>query len=190
METMVEFVYDYVTETLESREMARKFLPLLLTIFLFIFVGNMLHFLPGIGSVTYHDHPLLRAPNTDLTVPLVLALVSFFVIEITGILAIGFWKYSSKFIQNPLRNPIGFAVGIIELIGELVRVVSLSFRLFGNILAGEIIIAVAIFFVPYLLPVPLMLFEVFIGFLQAVIFALLTLFFIKIAIAEPHGEAH
>lgn len=190
IETMVGFVYDYVAETLESRDMARRFLPLLLTLFLFIFIGNMLHFLPGIGSIQYHDFPLLRAPNTDLTMPLVLAVISFLVIEVTGILAIGFWKYSSKFLQNPLRNPIGFAVGLIELIGELVRVISLSFRLFGNILAGEIIIAVAIFFVPYFLPVPLMLFEVFIGFLQAAIFALLTLFFIKLAIAEPHGEAH
>jgi len=185
METMVGFVYDYVTETLESRDMARKFFPLLMTIFLFIFVGNMLHFIPGIGSLQYNHEPLLRAPNTDLTVPLVLAIVSFFVIEVTGILAIGFWKYSSKFIQNPFRNPIGFAVGLIELVGELVRVVSLSFRLFGNILAGEIIIAVAIFFAPYLLPVPLMMFEIFIGFLQAAIFALLTLFFIKLAIMEP-----
>ena len=185
METMVGFVYDYVTETLESRDMARKFFPLLMTIFLFIFVGNMLHFIPGIGSLQYNHEPLLRAPNTDLTVPLVLAIVSFFVIEVTGILAIGFWKYSSKFIQNPFRNPIGFAVGLIELVGELVRVVSLSFRLFGNILAGEIIIAVAIFFAPYLLPVPLMMFEIFIGFLQAAIFALLTLLFIKLAIMEP-----
>lgn len=191
METMVGFVYDYVTETLESRDMARKFFPLLMTIFLFIFVGNMLHFIPGIGSIEYNGAHLLRAPNTDLTVPLVLAIVSFFVIEVTGILAIGFWKYSSKFIQNPFKNPIGFAVGLIELIGELVRVISLSFRLFGNILAGEIIIAVAIFFAPYLLPVPLMLFEIFIGFLQAAIFALLTLFFIKLAIQEPHdAEAH
>src|SRR3989344_3415778 len=189
LQTLLEeafvFVYDYVAETLESRDMARKFFPLLMTIFLFIFVGNMLHFIPGIGSLQYNHEPLLRAPNTDLTVPLVLAIVSFFVIEVTGILAIGFWKYSSKFIQNPFKNPIGFAVGLIELIGELVRVVSLSFRLFGNILAGEIIIAVAIFFAPYLLPVPLMLFEIFIGFLQAAIFALLTLFFIKLAIMEP-----
>ncbi len=190
IETMVGFVYDYVAETLESRDMARRFLPLLLTLFLFIFIGNMLHFLPGIGSIQYNEYPLLRAPNTDLTMPLVLAIISFLVIEVTGILAIGFWKYSSKFLQNPFTNPIGFAVGLIELIGELVRVISLSFRLFGNILAGEIIIAVAIFFVPYFLPVPLMLFEVFIGFLQAAIFALLTLFFIKLAIAEPHGEAH
>jgi len=190
LEETFTFVYDYIAETLESREMARKFFPLLMTIFLFIFVGNMLHFVPGVGSLEYNHMPFLRAPATDLSVPLVLAVIAFLVIEVTGILAIGLWKYSGKFLVNPLRDPIGFAVGFIELIGELVRVVSLSFRLFGNILAGEIIIAVAIFFAPYLLPVPLMLFEIFIGFLQAAIFALLTLFFIKLAIAEPHGEAH
>jgi len=194
-QTLVEeafsFVYDYIADTLGSREYARRFFPLLMTIFLFVFIGNMLHFLPGIGSIEYDHMPFLRAPNTDLTTPLVLALVSFFVIEITGILAIGAWRYAGKFFVNPFKNPIGSAVGFIEFIGDLVRIVSLSFRLFGNILAGEIIIAVAIYFAPYLAPVPLMLFEIFIGFLQAAIFALLTLFFIKLAIEEPHGqEAH
>ena len=192
LQTLVEeafsFVYDYVAETLESREQARRFFPLLMTIFLFLFVGNMIHFVPGIGSIEYHGEPLLRAPATDLVVPLTLALISFFVVEVVGILGLGFIKYGSKFIVNPLRDPMGFAVGLVELISELVRVVSLSFRLFGNILAGEVIITVAIFFAPYLGPLPLMLFEIFIGFLQAAIFALLTLFYIKLAIMEPHGE--
>jgi len=191
LEWAIEGVYDYVAEVLESRTLARRFFPLLMTIFLFVFVANMMEFIPGIGSITFDHIPLLRSVNTDLNAPLALALISFFVIEFTGILTLGFLKYGSKFIT--LRSPVDFMVGIVELIGELVRVISLSFRLFGNILAGEIIIAVAIFFVPFLLPVPLMLFEVFIGFLQAVIFALLTLFFIKLAIAEPHGvheEAH
>ena len=191
-QTLVEegftYVYDYVAETLESKEMARRFFPLLMTIFLFLFVGNMIHFVPGIGSIEYHGEPLLRAPATDLVVPLTLALISFFVVEVVGILGLGFIKYGSKFIVNPLRDPMGFAVGLVELISELVRVVSLSFRLFGNILAGEVIITVAIFFAPFLGPLPLMLFEIFIGFLQAAIFALLTLFYIKLAITEPHGE--
>lgn len=194
LESLVEFVYDYVADTLGSREYARKFFPLLMTIFLFVFVGNMIHFIPGIGSIEYGGDPLLRAPATDLAVPLVLALISFFVIEFAGIAALGIWKYGSKFLVNPLRDPVGAAVGLIELIGELVRVVSLSFRLFGNILAGEIVIAVAIYFAPYGAPVPLMMFEIFIGFLQAAIFALLTLFFIKLALMEPHstgsGQAH
>lgn len=192
VQTLVEeafsYVYDYVAETLESQTMARRFFPLLMTIFLFIFLGNMLHFLPGVGSIEYLHEPLLRAPATDLAAPLALALISFFVVEITGIVAIGIVKYGSKFIVNPLKDPMGCIVGVVELISELVRVVSLSFRLFGNILAGEVIIGVAIFFAPYFGPVPLMLFEMFIGFLQAAIFALLTLFYIKLAIMEPHGE--
>lgn len=190
LQTLLEeafgFVYDYVAEVLESREMARRFFPLLMTIFLFVFVGNMLHFLPGIGSIEYMHEPLLRAPSTDLTVPLTLAIISFFVIEITGIAVIGAWRYFKKFFD--VRSFIGFFVGLVEFIGEFARAFSLAFRLFGNILAGEVIIAVAIFFAPFFGPVPLMLFEIFIGFLQAAIFALLTLFFIKLAITEPHGE--
>lgn len=190
-EWMLGGVYDYVAETLESREMARRFFPLLMTIFLFIFAANLLEFLPGVGSVGFFDEhgefaPLIRPVNTDLNVPLALAIISFIVIEITGILTLGFIKYGGKFIVNPLKKPMGFFVGVIELIGELVRIISLSFRLFGNILAGAVVLHVAIFFIPYLGPVPLMVFELFIGFLQAAIFALLTLFFIKLAVTEAH----
>lgn len=188
LETIFEFVFDYITETLGSRELAKKFFPLLTTIFIFVLCLNWFEFLPGVESIKYHGEPLFRGVNTDLTTPLMLAIVSFLVIEITGLTAIGLWKYGSKFIVNPIRNPIGFVIGLIELIGEFVRLVSLSFRLFGNILAGSVIIAVAIYFAPYGVPGLLSLFEVFIGFLQAAIFALLTLFFIKLAIEEPHGE--
>ena len=191
LELFLGGLYDYVTEVLESKKLARAFFPLLVTIFLFIFIANWMEFIPGIGSVGFfHEDeftPLFRSVNTDLNMPLALAIISFLVVEITGIVTLGFMKYAGKFIT--FKSPIAFAVGLVELIGEIVRVVSLSFRLFGNILAGEIIILVAIYFMPYLLPVPLMLFELFIGFLQAAIFALLTLFFIKLAIEEPH-EAH
>jgi len=193
LESAFGFVYDYVAETLESKDMARRFFPLLMTIFLFLFTANALEFTPGIGSLGFStEHgflPLLRSVNTDLNVPLMLAIISFIVIEVTGIVAIGAWKYSKKFFN--FSSPIDAAIGLIEFIGEWVRIVSLSFRLFGNILAGEIIILVATYFLPYVVPVPLMLFEIFVGFLQAAIFALLTLFFIKLAITEPHGaEAH
>ncbi|MEK7098651.1 MAG: F0F1 ATP synthase subunit A [Patescibacteria group bacterium] len=191
LEMLFEFVYDYVTETLGSKRMANKFFPLLTTIFIFVLCLNWFEFLPGVESITYHGEPLFRGVNTDLTTPLVLAFISFFAIEFTGIATIGIWKYGSKFLVNPFKNPIGAMIGLIELIGEFVRLVSLSFRLFGNILAGSVIIAVATYFAPYGAPGILSLFEVFIGFLQAAVFALLTLFFIKLAIEEPHGaEAH
>jgi F-type H+-transporting ATPase subunit a len=188
LEWAFEYVYDYVTETLDSREMARRFFPLLVTIFLFIFTANMIEFTPGIGSVGFFRgtefSPLLRSANTDLNVTLALALISFLTIEITGILTIGAWKYAGKFFN--FHSVMGFAVGIIEFFSEIARLIAFSFRLFGNIFAGEVLIIVIIYFVPYVLPVPLMAFEVFVGFIQAAIFSLLTLFFIKIAITEPH----
>ena len=188
LESMFEYVYDYVAETLESRDLARKFFPFLMTIFLFIFTANFLEFTPGIGSLGFFHAeefiPLLRSVNTDLNVTLALANISFIVIEVTGVATLGAIQYARKFIN--FHSPIDFAVGIVELIGELARLISLSFRLFGNILAGEVLIIVVTYFAPYFGPVPLMMFELFIGFLQAAIFALLTLFFIKLAVTPAH----
>ena len=192
-EWLVEFVYDYIAETLESRVLARKFFPYLTTVFLFVFTANLIEFTPGIGSLGFtHEGeflPLLRSMNTDLNVTLMLAILSFLVIEITGILVVGAMKYGGKFL-NFRGGAVGFIVGIFEFISELSRIISFSFRLFGNIFAGEVLILVIIFFLPYVAPVPIMIFELFVGFVQAAIFALLTLFFIKIAIMEPHSEAH
>lgn len=195
-EALVSGVYDYMAETLESRHLARAFLPLILTLFLFILTANALEFTPGIGSVGLWqtgEHgrelvPLFRSMNTDLNMTLALALIAFFTIELTGIYQLGFFTYMGKFFN--FKSVLGFLVGIIELGSELVRIVSFSFRLFGNILAGEVLIAVISFFVPYVLPSALMGFELFVGFVQATIFALLTLLFIKLAVMQPHGDEH
>lgn len=189
-EIIFQTAFDYMAETLESKKLATRFFPLITTIFLFIFSINLLGFFPGVESIGfYHDghlEPLLRHANTDLNTTLALAIIAFLVIEISGIVALGFLKYWGKFIT--LKSPIGLAVGLLEIIGNLARLVSFSFRLFGNIFAGHVLIIVIAFFVPFVLPVPLMLFEVFVALLQAAIFALLTLVFIKLAISEPHGE--
>ena len=179
-------VLNYMAETLESEKLARRFFPLIATIFLFIFVANELAFIPGVGAILYDSIPFLRAPAADLNFTLALAIIAFFTIEITGVVTLGLLKYGGKFIS--FKSPVDFAVGIIELISNLGRLISFSFRLFGNIFAGEVMIVVAMFFLAYLLPVPLMAFEVFVGLIQAVVFAMLTLFFIKLAIMEPHGE--
>ena len=175
-----------MAETLESEKLARRFFPLIMTIFLFLLVANELAFLPGVGSILVDHVPLLRASSADLNMTLALAIIAFFTIEITGVAVLGFFKYAGKYVN--FRSPVDFVVGIIELLSNIGRLISFSFRLFGNIFAGEVMIAVAIFFLAYLLPVPLMAFEVFVGFIQAVVFSMLTLFFIKIAIAEPHAE--
>lgn len=191
VEWAIEGALAYMSEVLESEELARRFFPLIASIFLFVAFMNELEFFPGVGSFGFvhagNFLPLLRTPTTDLNFTLALAFISFFTIEITGIATLGFFKYAGKYVN--LKSPIGFVVGLIEFMSNLGRLISFSFRLFGNIFAGEVMILVAGYFLPYFLPAPLMIFEMFIGLVQALVFAMLTLFFIKLAIAEPH-EAH
>lgn len=199
IEEALIYVRGFVAEVLENEKVANRYLPLLLTIFFFIFTANVLEFTPGIGSIGFwHPStssgqaaefvPLLRSVNTDLNVTLALAIISFVVIEVAGVVALGLWRYAGKFVN--FSSPINFVVGLIELISEMGRLISFSFRLFGNVFAGEVLMAVAIYFAPYIVPVPLMSFELFVGFIQAVVFALLTLFFIKLAITDTHAEEH
>ena len=189
-EMAFEYLLNYMEGVLEDSKLARKFFPLIATIFIFIFAANMLHFLPIMGSLGfYHGEefiPLFRAVNTDLNATLALAIIAFLTVEITGIVKLGFLKYGSKFV-NFKGGVTGFLVGLVEIIGNLARLISLSFRLFGNVFAGEVLLVVIASFIPVFVPLPFMLFEVFVGFLQAAIFALLTLAFIRIAITEPHG---
>lgn len=191
VEMLFEGVLDYMTETLESEKLARVFFPLIMTIFLFLLVANELAFIPGVGSIFIEylgtDIPLLRAPAADLNMTLALAIIAFMAIEIAGIAVLGVFKYAGKYVN--FSSPVNFAVGIIELASNIGRLISFSFRLFGNIFAGEVMLVVVGFFLAFFLPVPLMAFEVFVGFIQAVVFSMLTLFFIKLAVMEPHGEA-
>lgn len=186
-ETMIGEAYNFVASSLESKTLASRFTPFLLSLFLFILIGNWLEFIPGVESVVYHHAsgetmPLIRAINTDLNIPLALAIIAFITIEATGIMVLGFFKYFGKFFN--FRSPIGLFVGLLELLSEMIRLISFSFRLFGNIFAGSVLVMIITFLAPYILPAPFMLFEVFVGLIQAAVFALLTLFFIKLAIME------
>lgn len=193
VEMFFEYVMGLVEQTLESRPLARRYFPLIATIFIFIFAANMFDFLPIFGTVGLRlpaqaggEHemiPLFHAVNADLNMTLALAIISFLVIEVSGVAMLGALKYGSKFV-NLKAGLVGFLVGIVELIGNLARLVSLSFRLFGAIFAGEVLLLVIGMYVPYFLPVPLMAFEMFIGLLQAAVFAILTLAFIKLAISH------
>lgn len=194
VEAIIGGVYDYMADTFESKELAKKFFPLVMTIFIFILSLNWIGLLPGVDSIgifkeSHGSHalvPFFHPANTDLNVTIALAVIAFVAIELAGIAFIGFWKYGGKFIN--FSSPLNFLIGIIELFSELARLISFSFRLFGNIFAGKTLIVIAIFFVPFFLPVPLLAFEMFVGFIQAFIFAALTLFFIKLAIADPHAH--
>jgi F-type H+-transporting ATPase subunit a len=191
VEDFFRYLLHMMEETLGSRELAVRYFPLIMTIFVFVLTANMLDILPIFGSIGFTRGgeflPIFHAVNADLNTPLALAIVSFVVIELSGILTLGVLKYGGKFI-NIRGGAMMFVVGLLELVGNVVRLVSFSFRLFGAIFAGEVLLLVIAHFLPYIASVPFMAFEAFEGLLQAAVFAILTLAFIKIAIDEPHGS--
>lgn len=157
--------------------------PLVFTFFLFILMGNWIGLLPGVGPLTLNHVPLFRGPNADLSTTLSLALVSVSATQVLSVRALGFGSYIKKFID--FSNPVNFFVGILEIVSEFAKILSFSFRLFGNIFAGEVLLVVITFLVPLLLPIPFLGLEIFVGFIQALVFTMLTSVFIAVS-TEHH----
>ncbi len=196
LQNFFEALFDAILGVIDSvtrdRQKSIRFFPLITTIFIFVLSVNWAGLLPGVGAigiVETHDGkesiiPLFRATSADLNFTLMLALLSMIIVQIVGVASIGFGKYAAKFLN--FSSPINFFVGILELVSEFAKVISFTFRLFGNIFAGEVLLAVMLFLVPYFIPLPFMALEVFVGFIQALVFAMLTLVFMQMASEEAH----
>lgn len=138
-------------------------------------------------ETTHHAAvPLLRAPAADLNFTIALAIISVLSVNGLGIFALGARRFSKRYFT--LVHPIYTFTGILEFISEFVKIISFSFRLFGNVFAGEVLLMIVGFLVPFILPLPFLFLEIFVGFIQAFIFAMLTLVFIAMATSEE--EAH
>lgn len=196
LETIIEFLFNTANEVIGDKEQTKKYFPLLATIFLFILFNNWLGLLPGIGTIGFNEMhhgkevfvPLLRSGNADLNMTFALAIVAVFAVQIFGIVAIGFAKNTKKYLN--FKGPIDFFVGILELVSEISRMISFAFRLFGNIFAGEVLLTVIALIVPYIAPLPFFGLELFVGAIQALVFTMLTLVFIKMGITDHTAEAH
>lgn len=139
--------------------------------------------------------PILRAPSSDINMPLALALISVFMTQVYGMQKQGL-KYWTRFFSfgRLLKGDIAFGlidvfVGLVELISEIFKIVSFTFRLFGNIFAGEVILLIMAFLFA-ILPLPFYGLEFFVAFIQAFVFAVLTAAFMRIATAEHGGGGH
>lgn len=191
-EAFVEKLYGFVKGVIGTDRDTDKVFPFIVTFFIFILLSNWFGLIPGVGTIGFsgeHDGkhvlvPFLRAPASDLNTTLAFAVISVIITNIFGISAIGFFRHFGKFIS--LKNPITFFVGILELIAEVAKILSFSFRLFGNVFAGEVLLVVVGSLIPYLAPIPFLGLEIFVGFIQALVFSMLTLVFIKVAISESH----
>lgn len=188
IQNLAEFAIESLRDMVESvaGEKTRVFFPIIASFFFFILVGNYLGLLPGFGTIGFNQMheghkvfvPLFRSMNSDLNTTLALALVSVITTHFFAIKYLGLGEYLKKWF--PL-HPIMLFVGLIEIAGEFTKVISLSFRLFGNIYAGETVLATAstkLF--AFIVPIPFLALEVIVGFVQALVFAMLTLVFMVI----------
>lgn len=174
MEVVVELLLS-VCESTMGRTRGRRFFPVVATAFLFILSANWIGLVPPFGDTVW-----LRSPNSDLNITISMALIVFVLVQFWGVRSQGVGKYLKEFVvPNPLH-----------ILSELSRPISLAFRLFGNILAGEVVILTITAMVPLLLPVAFYGLEVFVGILQALIFSMLTMVFLTMATMHESHEGH
>jgi F-type H+-transporting ATPase subunit a len=212
----IESVIGYLLgfcEDIAGEKYGRKFFAIVATIFLFVITNAWLSLLPGVGSIMIENPEgemvhLFRGVNTDINLPIALALISFVFVEYWGIktLKLSYFKKffnTHRFIEgwkelfkgqfkkalgSLFNGAIDIFIGLLELLSELVRIVSFTFRLFGNMTGGEILLLMMVFLAPFMLALPFYGLELLVGFIQALIFSGLTLVFATIAIEPTHSD--
>jgi F-type H+-transporting ATPase subunit a len=218
VESALEWLLNFCVDVAGEKN-GRRFFPLVTTIFLFVIANAWIALIPGFGSITWtvteggttHVYPLLRGANTDINFTLALALVSFVFVTYMGISQSGlsFFKQFvnvgrlgqglGQLLRGKLKSGIGGLfmggidafVGGLEFVGYIMRIVSFMFRLFGNMLGGEILLLMMLFLMPWLLAIPFYGLELLVGTIQALIFAGLTLVFATMAVtSHEHEETH
>lgn len=175
-----------------DKQMARRIFPLAITMFFTVLITYWVAALPGVGVITWNDVPLFRGLPADLNFTFALAIITIVASQVYAIRKHGFFGNIGRYIKNPFKDPIGAFEGILEFIGEFSRLIALSFRLFGNAFAGEVLLMVILLLTSYaaVIALPLvMVFEIFIGFIQAYVFFVLTLIFTSLAL-QTHGAGH
>jgi F-type H+-transporting ATPase subunit a len=200
LQSVIEFPVEFMANLVQGQGGSRwrSILPLILTIFLLVLAANWVGLLPGVGtvSVAWTDpeghqalHPIIRPASADLNFTLALAIIAFVAFVSWGIRANGVGGYLKEtFIANPAyMTPI---MTPIHIVSELSRLISLSMRLFGNVFAGEVLLAVMLALTFAVVPALFLGLEAVFGFVQALVFSLLAMTYITLSIAEHHGGEH
>lgn len=187
VEVLINEFYS-ITESVAGKNSAKIF-PYFMSFFLFILVANWTGLIPGISAIGLKEHgkiiPFLRPLTSDLNATLGLALVSAAATHFMGITTVGIKDYISRFFSF---NPLYLFIGALEIISEITKIISLSFRLFGNIFAGEIVLGTVSSIFAFLFPLPFLSLEFIVGLVQALVFAMLTMAFMAILTTPHHVE--
>lgn len=183
VEWVFEGLFNLIYSVTNNRKTSLVLFPFIASFFLFILLNNWLGLMPGVGTInildsTGYEIPILRPGTADLNTTLALAIFSVATTQYIGFKYLSF-AYFKKFIN--FSSPIMFFVGILEIVSEFAKIISFGFRLFGNIFAGEVLLVVIAFLVPLIVPMPFYGLELFVGFIQALVFAMLSLVFFNMA---------
>jgi F-type H+-transporting ATPase subunit a len=209
-EIMIENALQLCDQVTGNRALSIKIFPIAISVFFFILINNWLGLLPlgGFGILERSEQglafvPFLRGGTADINTTIALAVMAVLGANIFGIFTIGLWKTFNKYVNlkvlggifTKIRHeptiiivaPITFFVGLIEIVGEFAKVASLSFRLFGNVFAGEVLLVSMAALVAYIVPIPFLFLELLVGVIQALIFSILLVVYFTIA-ATDHDE--
>ncbi len=188
-EILISGAFDFVVSIIGSEKKARRIFPLAFTMFIFILISNLATYIPGQAAVTLHRGEetvsVFRAVMADYGMVFVMTMVTVILVQIIAIAVHGPFGYLGKFFN--FKSPLSFFLGLMDIVGELAKIVSLSFRLFGNIFAGEVLGAVMLFLAPFFMPLPFLFLGLLSAVVQAFVFAVLTVVFVKLA-AEIEEE--
>lgn len=192
LQNFMEMFYEESYKFIESilGDFTPAVYPVAMSLFIFIVLGNIGGLLPGMGSITLSSLsqgkiellPLFRGLTADLNLTFALAVIAIFINQYFAIRFTGWKKYLHRFFN--FSSPINFFVGLLEIISELSKILSFSFRLFGNVFAGEVLLSVMYYLAPIAIPIPFMLMEIFVGLMQAFVFSLLFIVFIRVSLSE------
>ena len=198
-EAGVTFATDLVESAFNDKKVGRRYVPFFVTVFFFVLINNWSGLIPGVGdAIQINGHPLLRPMTADLNTTLAIGLVTMIVVYVASIREIGgFRKYIRHFFMGSLFNPLYLVIGLIEIVTDLTRTLSLALRLFLNMAIGEIVIAVFAYLGTLLAPasvlspitaLPFTLLELGVGALQAYIFVILAVNYLAIAVNSAHDH--
>jgi F-type H+-transporting ATPase subunit a len=192
---LVQWVFEgllhQIDDIIPKKELARKITPLAVTMFFVVLINYWFSVLPGLDSIKWHGVPVIRSLTADLNFTLGLALITVVTVQMYAIRYLGVFGNAGRYLRSPFKDPVAAMEGILELIGEFSRGVALALRLFGNAFAGEVLLVVIAILSSYLAGFVLpffMAFELFIGFVQAYVFFVLTLIFTSLAVSHDHDN--
>ena len=196
MELLIDFIWGIAISTFGDRKTALKHLPLLATLFTFILIGNLTGsgMLPGVGTITVHSggltEPLLRPFTTDLNATLAMAILTIGLVQFYALKQLGLKGHFKHYFASPLWHPMNIFIGVNEVFGEVLKIVTLAMRLFGVIYAGEVLISavgqIAGNF-GWFAMVPTVLMEIFFSVIQAYVFMMLSATYLSVALSDEHS---